>query len=104
MNAWIMMHVCKLEASPKDIAQNKVFFIDFNGLHIVQHITIVSVKSLHLLVMVLHFLDEVQQLLSIPSDWGETLAECLRFIKHFMSFANGLVNLLDGLLDVKLFG
>ena len=55
----VMMHVCKLETSPKDIAQNKGLCIDFKGLHIVQHITIVSVKSLQFLVMVLHFLDEV---------------------------------------------
>ena len=95
--------VCKLETSPKDIARNKGLFIDFKGLHIVQHITIVSVKSLHLLV-VLHFLDEVQQLLSIPSDRGETLTECFRFVKHFVSFTNGLVDLLDGLFDVKLSG
>ena len=99
-----MMHVCKLETSPKNIAQNKGFFIDFNGLHIVQHITIVSIKSIHLLVVVLYFLDEVQQLLSIPSDRDETLAECFRFVKHFMSFTNGLVDLLDGLLDVELSG
>ena len=98
-----MMHVCKLETSPKDIAQNKGLFIDFKGLHIVQHITIVSVKSLHLLV-VLHFLDEVQQLLFIPSDRDETLAECFHFVKHFMSFTNGLVDLLDGLLNVELSG
>ena len=39
---------------------NKGLFIDFKGLHIVQHITIVSVKSLHLLVVIFHFLDEVQ--------------------------------------------
>ena len=99
-----MMHVCKLETSLKGIAQNKSLFIDFKGLHIVQHITIVSVKSLHLLVVVLHFLDEVQQLLSIPFDRGETLVECFRFVKHFMSFTNGLVDLLDGLLAVKLSG
>ena len=100
----MMMHVCKLETSPKDITQNKGLFIDFKGLHIVQHITIVFVKSLHLLVVVLHFLDEVQQLLSIPSDTGETLTECFRFVKHFMSFTNGLVYLLDSLLDVELSG
>ena len=99
-----MMYVCKLETSLKDIAQNKGLFIDFKGLHIVQHIIIVSIKSLHLLVVVLHFLDEVQQLLSIPSDRGKTLAECFHFVKHFMSFTNGLVDLLDGLLDVKLSG
>ena len=99
-----MMHVCKLETLLKDIAQNKGLFIDFKELHIVQHITIVSIKSLHLLVMVRHFLDEVQQLLSIPFDRDETLAECFRFVKHFMSFTNGLVNLLDGLLDVELSG
>ena len=99
-----MMHVCKLETLPKDIAQNKSLFIDFKGLHIVQHITIVFVKGLHLLVVVLHFLDEVQQLLSIPSDRGKTLVECFLFVKHFMSFTNGLVDLLDGLLDVKLSG
>ena len=98
------MHVCKLETSPKDIAQNKGLFIDFKGLHIVRHITIVSVKGLHLLVVILHFLDEVQQLLSIFFDRDKTLAECFRFIKHFMSFTNGLVDLLDGLLDVELFG
>ena len=92
-----MMHVCEWETSPKDIAQNKGLFIDFKGLHIVQHITIVSVKSLH-------FLDEVQQLLSIPSDRGETLAVCFHFVKHFMSFTNGLVDLLNGLLDVELSG
>ena len=95
-----MMHVCKLETSPKDIAQNKGLFIDFKGLHIVQHITIISVKSLHLLIVVLYFLDELQQLLSIPSDRDETLAKCFRFVKHFMSFTNGFVDLLDGLLDV----
>ena len=99
-----MMHVCKLETSPKDSAQNKGIFIDFKGLHIVQLITIVSVKNLHLLIVVLHFLDEVQQLLSIPSDRDETLAECRCFVKHFMSFTNGLVDLLDGLLDVELSG
>ena len=99
-----MMHVCKLETSSKDIALNKGLFIDFKGLHIVQHITIVSVESLHLLVVVLHFLDEVQQLLPIPFDRDETLAECFHFIKHFMSFTNGLVDLLDGLLDVELSG
>ena len=99
-----MMHVCKLETLPKDIAQNKGLFIDFKGLHIVQHITIVSVKGLYLLVVVLHFLDEVQQLLSIPSDMDETLAECFHFVKHFMSFTNGLVDLLNGLLDVELSG
>ena len=82
----------------------KSLFIDFKRLHIVQHIIIVSIKSLHLLVVDLHFLDEVQQLLSIPSDRDETLAECFRFIKHFMSFTNGLVDLLDGLLDVELSG
>ena len=60
MDTWMMMHVYKLETSPKDIAQNKGLFIDFKGLHIVQHITIVFVKSLYLLVVVLHFLDEVQ--------------------------------------------
>ena len=98
----MMMHVCKLETSPKDIAQNKGLFIYFKRLHIVQHIAIVSVKSLHLLVVVLHFLDEVQRLLSIPSDRDETLTECFRFVKHFMSFTNGLVDLLDGLLDVEL--
>ena len=92
-----MMHVCKLETSPKDIAQNKGLFIDFKRLHIVQHITIVSVKSLH-------FLDEVQQLLSILSDKDETLAKCFRFVKHFMSFTNVLVDFLNGLLDVELFG
>ena len=85
-----MMHVCKLETSLKDIAQNKGLFIDFKGLHIIQHITIVSVKSFHLLVMVFHFLDEVHQLLPIPSDRDETLAECFHFVKHFMSFTNGL--------------
>ena len=99
-----MMHVCKLEASPKDISQNKGLFIDFKGLHIVQYITIVSVKSLHLFIVVLHFVDEVQQLLSIPSDRDETLVECFRFVKHFMSFTNGLVDLLHGLLDVELSG
>ena len=99
-----MMHVCKSETSPKDIVQNKGLFIDFKGLHIVQHITIVSVKNLYLLVVVLHFLDEAQQLLSIPSDRDETLAECFCFVKHFMSFTNGLVDLLDGLLDVELSG
>ena len=104
MDAWMMMHVCKLETSPKDIAQNKGIFIDFKRLHIVQHIAIVSVKSLHLLVVVLHFLDEVQRLLSIPSDRDETLAECFRFVKYFMSFTNGLVDLLDGMLDVELSG
>ena len=97
-----MMHVCKLETSSKDITQNKGLFIDFKGLHIVQHVIIVSVKSPHLLVVVLHFLDEVQQLLSIPSNRDETLAECFRFVKHFMSFANSLVDLLNGLLDVEL--
>ena len=35
MDVWVMMHVCKLETSPKDIAQNKGLFIDFKGLHIV---------------------------------------------------------------------
>ena len=100
----MMMHVYKLKTSPKDIAQNKGIFIDFKGLHIVQHITIVSVKSLHLLVVVLHFLDKVQELLSIPFDKDKTLAECFRFVKHFMSFTNGLVDLLDGLLDVELSG
>ena len=99
-----MMHVCKLETSPKDIAQNKGLFINFKGLHIVQHITIVSVKSLHLVVVVLHFLDEVLQLLSISSDRDETLAVCFYFVKHFMSFTNALVDLLDGLLDVELSG
>ena len=99
-----MMHVCKLETSPKDIAQNKGLFIDFKRLHIVQHVTIVSVKSLHLLVVVLHFIDEVQQLLSISSDRDETLAEYFRFVKHFMIFTNGLVDLLDSLLDVELSG
>ena len=99
-----MMHVCKLESSPKDIAQNKGLFIDFKGLHIVQHITIVSVKSLHLLVVIFHFLNEVQQLLSIPFNMGETLAECFRFVKHFMGFANALVDLLNGLFDVELSG
>ena len=99
-----MMHVCKLETSPKDIAQNKGLFIDFKGLHIVQHITIISVKSLHLVIVILHLLDEVQQLLSISSDRDETLAKCFRLVKHFMSFTNGLVDLLDGLLDVELFG
>ena len=99
-----MMHACKLETSPKDIAQNKGLFIDFKGLYIVQHIIIVSVKSLYLLVVVFHFLNEVQQLLSIPFDRDETLAECYRFVKHFMSFTNGLVDLLNGLLDVELFG
>ena len=54
-----MMHVCKLETSLKKIAQNKGLFIDFKGLHIVQHIIIISVKRLHLLVVILHFLDEV---------------------------------------------
>ena len=104
MDAWMMMYVCKLETSPKDIAQNKGLFIDFKGLHIIQHITIISVKSLHLLVVVFHFLDEFQQLLSIPSDRDKTLVECFRFVKHFMSFTNGLVDLLDGLLDVELSG
>ena len=99
-----MMHVCKLETSLKDIAQNKGLFIDFKGLHIVQHIIIISVKSLHLLVVILHFLDEVQKLLSIPFDKDETLAECFRFVKYFMSFTNGLIDLLDGLLDIELFG
>ena len=65
MDVWVIMHVCKLEILPKDIAQNEGLFIDFKGLHIVQHITIVSVKGLHLLVVVFHFLDEVQQLLFI---------------------------------------
>ena len=100
----MMMHVCKLETSPKDIAQNKGLFIDFKGLHIVQHITIISVTSLHLLVVILHFLDEVQELLSIPSNRGKILAECFRFVKHFMSFIDGLVDLLDGLLDIELSG
>ena len=59
MDVWVMMHVCKFETLPKDIAQNKGLFIDFKRLHIVQHITIVSVKGLHLLIVVLHFLDEV---------------------------------------------
>ena len=59
MDVWMMMHVCKLETLPKDIAQNKGLFIDFKGLHIVQHIIIISVKSLHLLVVILHFLDEI---------------------------------------------
>ena len=27
MDAWMMMHVCKLETSPKNIAQNKVFLL-----------------------------------------------------------------------------
>ena len=104
MDVWAVMHVCTLETSPKDIAQNKSLFIDFKGLHIVQHITIVFVKSVHLLAVVLHFFDEVQQLLSLSFDRGETLVECFRFVKHFMSFTNGLVDLLDGLLDLELSG
>ena len=63
-----MMHVCKLEISPKDIAQNKGLFIDFKVLHIVQHITIVSIKCLHLLTVVPNFFYEIQQLLPIPFD------------------------------------
>ena len=54
--------------------------------------------------MVFYFLDEIQPLLFISSDRGKTLAECLHFIKHFMSFTDGLVDLLDGVLDVKLSG
>ena len=37
----------------------KSLFIDFKRLHIVQHVTIVPIKSLHMLVVVFHFLNEV---------------------------------------------
>ena len=50
-----MMYVCNLEASPKDIAQNKSLFIDFKGLHIIQHVTIVTIKSFYLLIVVFSF-------------------------------------------------
>ena len=59
MNVWMMMHAYKLESSPKDIAQNKSLFIDFIGLHIVQHITIVSIEYLHLLTVVPNFFYEI---------------------------------------------
>ena len=50
-----MVHVYNLEASPKDIAQNKSLFIDFKGLHIGQHVTIVPIKSFYLLIVVFGF-------------------------------------------------
>ena len=99
-----MMHVCKLEFSSKDIAQNKSLFIDFIGLHIVQHITIVSIECLHLLTMVPNFFYEIQQLLVIPSSGGETLMEYLHLFKYLVSFADGLVDLLDRVLNIELSG
>ena len=98
------MHACKLESSPKDIAQNKSLFIDFIGLHIVQHITIVSIKCLHLLTMVPNFFYEIQQLLPILFGGGETLMECLRLFKYLMSFADDLIDLLYRVLDIELSG
>ena len=100
----MMTHACKLESSPKDIAQNKSLFIDFIGLHIVQHITIVSIECLHLLTVVLNFLYEIQQLLPIPFGGEETLMEWLHLFKYFVSFANGLVDLLDRALVIELSG
>ena len=50
-----MMHVCNLEALPKDITQNKSLFIDFKGLHIVHHVTIVTIKNFYLLIVVFGF-------------------------------------------------
>ena len=100
----MMMHVCKLESSPKDIAQNKSLFIYFIRLHIVQHITIVSIECLHLPTMVPNFFYGIQQLLPIPSGGEEALMECLRLFKYLVSFADGLVDLLDHVLDVELSG
>ena len=104
MNVWMMMHVCNLEFLPKNIAQNKSLFIDFIRLHIVQHITIVSIECLHLLTVVPNFFYEIQQLLPILSDGEETLMECLRLSKYLVSFANDLVDLLDRVFDIKLSG
>ena len=100
----MMTHACKLESSPKDIAQNKSLFIDFIGLHIVQHITIVSIECLHLLTVVPNFFYEIQQLLPIPSGGEEALMECLCLFKYFMSFADDLVDLLDCVFDIELSG
>ena len=80
------------------------FFIDFIGLHIVQHITIVSIECLHLLLVVPNFFYEIQQLLLIPSGGEKALMECLCLFKYFVSFADGLVNLLDHVLDIELSG
>ena len=68
----MMMHACKLESSSKDIVENKSLFIDFIGLHIVQHIIILSIECLHLLTVVPNFFYEIQQLLPIPVGGGRS--------------------------------
>ena len=93
-----------MESSPIDIAQNKSLFIDFIGLHIVQHIRIVSIECLHLLTVVPNFFYEIQQLLLILSSGGKTLMECLCLFKYLLSFADGFVDFLDHVFDIELSG
>ena len=87
---------------PKTLLKIKAHFIDFIGLHSVQHVTIVSIKCFHLLIVVFGFFQEVHQLLSVLSSRDDLLIECFCFFKHVMSLVDCLVNLLDGVLDVEL--
>ena len=87
---------------PKTLLKIKVSSFISYDLHIVQHITIVSIECLHLLIVVPNFFYEIQQLLPIPSGGEKALMECFRFFKYLVNFANGFADLLDRVLDIEL--
>ena len=80
---------------PKTLLKIKAHFIDFIRLHSVQHVTIISIKYFHLLIMVFGFFQEVHQSLSVLSSRDDLLIECFRLFKHIMGLVDCLVNLLN---------
>ena len=101
MNAWNAW-IWQLKFQPQDKFRTKDLPLILWKLHSVQHITIVSIKSLHLLVVIFGFLNEVQQLLSVPS-CGEGLStKCFRFIPYLVGLGDCFEKLLGLVFDVEL--
>ena len=90
------------ETHPKTLLKIKSLFIDFKGLYIIQHVTIVPIKSLYLQIVVFGLFLEVHQSLSVPSSRDDLMIECFLLLKHGMGLVDRLVNLLGSMSDVEL--
>ena len=87
---------------PKTLLKIKAHFINFIGLHSVQHVTIVFIKCFHLFIVVFGFFQEVHQSLSVLLSGDDLLIECFYHLKHVIGLVDCLVNLLDGMFDIEL--
>ena len=76
--------------------------MDLIGLHIVQHVAIVSIKNFYLLIMVSSLFQEVHQSLSVLSGRNDLLIDCFHLFEHVMGLVDCLVNLLGSMSDIKL--